>query len=144
MEFKKYNANPKEWKHEGDCVVRAIARATKESWEDVFEDLCNIGKKKCRMPNSPKVYEELLKRIGFIKYSMPKKFDGKRYTIREWVEEHPRFTGVISVAKHLTYVEKGVLIDTWDCSRKSIGNYWVDETGYYEDKENKIVKRVKL
>lgn len=144
MEFKNYNANPKDWKHEGDCVVRAIARATKEEWGTVYDDLYSIGRKKCRMLNSPQVYEELLKVIGFTKCPMPKKINGKRYTIREWVDENPKFTGIISVANHLTYVEEGTLIDTWDCSRKSIGNYWVDYTGYYEAKENKITKKVRL
>lgn len=144
MEFKKFNANPKGWKHEGDCVVRAIARATKEKWEDVYEDLCNIGKKKCRMPNSKKVYEDYLEKIGFTKNKMPKKVDNTKYTIKEWIDENPKFTGIISVANHLTYVEEGVLIDTWDCSRKSIGNYWVDYTDYYKDKEYHIAKRVKL
>ena len=143
MKFEEYNANPKGWKHEGDCVIRAIARATKEEWTTVYDDLCNIGRKKCRMPNSKKVIEEYLKVIGFTKCKMPRKSNNNRYTIREWIEEHPRFTGIISVAKHLTYVEEGTLIDTWDCSKKYISNYWEDYTDYYKTKEKKIETRTK-
>lgn len=124
MEFIKLNVNPKEWKREGDCVIRAIARATCKDWLEVYDDLYRIGRKKCRMMNSQKTYEAYLDELGYTKQKMPRKDNGLRYTIGEYVEEHPEFTGIISVAQHLTYVLNGVLIDTWDCSRKYIGNYW--------------------
>ena len=124
MEFKNYNANPKGWKREPDCVVRAISTATHASWGKTYKDLCELGLKKCMMPNSKLLYEAYLKKIGWEKYKMPKKSNGKRFTIKEYVDLNPNFTGIISVANHLTYVENGVLIDTWNCSNKSMGNYW--------------------
>lgn len=125
MEFTKINVNPKQWKHEGDCVIRAITSATGKTWEEVYKDLTTIGLKKCRMPNSQKVYEAYLEELEFVKCKMPRKKNGLRYTIEDWIIERPNFTGVITVANHMTYVEKGVLIDTWNCSGKSINNYWV-------------------
>lgn len=32
MNLIKTNVNPKEWKHEGDCVVRALAQASGKNW----------------------------------------------------------------------------------------------------------------
>ena len=64
MKFIKYNANPKDWKT-GDCVIRAISTATQQSWDTVYEDLCKIGGKKCRMPNDTLVYSAYLKQHGF-------------------------------------------------------------------------------
>jgi hypothetical protein len=124
MLFEKYNANPKGWKT-GDCVVRALATATGYSWQEVYEILCQKGLKKCRMPNDKIIYEEFLQEEGFIKMKMPRKSDNSRYTINEFVEINKKENMIVSVAKHLTYVSQGKLIDTWNCGRKSIGNYWI-------------------
>ncbi len=127
MKFINCNANPKQWKNEGDCVVRALCKATNLSWEEVYQELCDIGLKKCRMPNSKQVYEEFLKEQGFIKCSMPRHCDNTRYTVREFIETFKEELVVISVANHLTYAENDYLYDTWDCSFKSVGNYWIKE-----------------
>lgn len=131
MEFKKENVNPKEWKHEGDCVVRAIAKANNMSWESTYLRLCDMGLKKCRMPNSQKTYEALLKEYGWIKQKMPVWYDafGKRnrYTVKALADEYPTERMVVSIANHLTFIDKGTLIDTWNCGSKSVGNYWIKE-----------------
>lgn len=130
MEFKQTNLNPKGWKT-GDCVVRAIAAAENLSWEVTYLFLCEVGGKKCRMPNDKQTYEQFLKDRGWIKQKMPVWYDafGKknRYTVQELANEFPDKKMVISVANHLTYVDKGTLIDTWNCGRKSVGNYWIKE-----------------
>ena len=38
MRFIRYNANPKGWKT-GDCVIRAVAAATQQTWDDVYDEL---------------------------------------------------------------------------------------------------------
>lgn len=124
MEFKKFNANPKEWKGEGDCVIRALCTGMNQTWEETYLDLTKLGLKKCRMPNSKRTYEAYLEQKGWIKHKMPRHDDGSRYTVRELIDESPNMKAIISVANHLTYVDTGTLLDTWDCSRKSVGNYW--------------------
>lgn len=130
MEFRKENINPKGWKT-GDCVVRALATATNRSWESTYLTLCDIGVKKCRMPNDKQTYEAFLKENGWVKQKMPVWYDafgGKnRYTVAALADEFPDKRMVISVAHHLTFVDKGTLIDLWDCSSKSVGNYWIKE-----------------
>lgn len=127
MIFQKFNANPKEWKREGDCVVRAISLANNVSWQVTYKQLCELGEKRFRMPNSKPVYEELLKKNGFVKYKMPRHYDNTRYTIKELIDENPNVTMVISLANHLTCAKDGVLYDTWDCSKKSVGNYYIKQ-----------------
>lgn len=128
MEFKQFNANPKQWKREGDCVVRALCVALDQTWEETYKELFELGLKKCTMPNSKSTYEAYLKQKGWVKHKMPVWYDAfgrrQRYTIRALAKEYPDMKAVISVANHLTYVEEGTLIDTWDCSIKSVGNYW--------------------
>jgi hypothetical protein len=121
MTFKKTNLNPK-GKKANDCVVRAIAYATGTSWQSVYQRLAGLGLEMLDMPNSKKVYERYLEKIGWIKHKMPKKLDGKRYTVKEFSNRVP--FAIVSVAKHLTVIDGQNLIDTWDCSYKSVGNYW--------------------
>ena len=147
MRFIKYNANPKGWKT-GDCVVRAIAQANNTSWEVTYQQLCEIGLKKCRMPNDKQTYEALLKQYGWVKQKMPRHTDGTRYTVEELSYEiSPTRTVIISVAHHLTCLKQNVLMDTWDCRNKSVGNYWIKEDNDFcitLDEMNKKVRRVLL
>lgn len=128
MEYYKMNANPKE-KKTGDCVVRAITLATTKSWEEVLTDLFNIAIEEKEMLNSKKCYEKLLENYGFIKYKQPRFSDRTKYQVRELADALPKSEIVISVANHMTYVSKGTLYDTWDCGRKSVGNYWIKAGG---------------
>jgi hypothetical protein len=123
MLFEKVNANPKGWKT-NDCVIRSLALATDYSWGEVYEVLTQKGLKKCRMPNDKIIYEEFLEEEGFIKHKQPRKSDNTKYTVKEWAELNPNIQMIVSVAKHLTYVENNIMMDTWNCSRKSVGNYW--------------------
>lgn len=125
MKFKKFNANPKEWKLEGDCAVRAICTAEGLDWLEVYDALYEIGRKKCRMQNSKQTYENLLDNLGWIKLPMPRHRDNTRYTVEELIDEYTDKTLIISVAHHLTCSKNGVLIDTWNCKHKSVGNYWI-------------------
>lgn len=130
MQFVKENVNPKGWKREGDCVVRALAGANNMKWEDVYSKLCSIGAKKCRMPNSQKTYEKFLEDYGWVKYKMPKHEDGTKYTVQELIDEIPTKVIVISMRNHLSYARKGTLIDTWNCGSKAVGNYWIQTDIY--------------
>ena len=29
------------------------------------------------------------------------------------------------MANHLSFIDKGTLVDTWNCGSKSVGNYWI-------------------
>lgn len=126
MIFKKFNNNPKETKT-GDCVIRAIAQAEDKSWLQIYELLCGIGSIKYRMPNDKLVYENLLEKMGWVKHKMPKHTDNTRYKVEELINDNSNKSMIITVANHMTFAEKGVLIDTWDCRRKSVGNYWTKE-----------------
>ena len=130
MEFVKENLNPKGWKT-GDCVVRALAGANNRSWESTYLALCDIGANKCRMPNDKATYEAFLKDNGWVKQKMPVWYDafGKknRYTVEDLAKEYPNKKMVVSVAHHLTFLDKGTLRDTWNCGSKSVGNYWIKE-----------------
>lgn len=123
MEFIKTNPHPA-GKKTGDCVVRALAIAENKKWIDVYDALCALGRKMAEMPNSKGVYESFLIQNGWTKQKMPKHPNGKRYKLRELADERPNETIVASVVHHLATVRDGKLLDTWDCGRKCVGNYF--------------------
>lgn len=132
MNFFRYNSNPKGWKT-GDCVVRAVSTAIEAayqnmSWSKVYEDLCKIGAKKCRMPNDPHVYGQYLKDNQFKQMKQLKHEDGTKYTVEEVVNEHPNAILLIHCAHHLTCAVRGNLYDTWNCGWRTAGKYWMLDT----------------
>ncbi len=124
MKYLKSNPNPKGHKV-GDCVVRAMSYATNQKWDDTYQELCSIGFILKDMPNGIKTIEEFMKQKGFIKEKMPRRSDNTRYTVKEFVDElYPKGTFIVKIAHHTACIIDGELLDTWDCSYKSVGNFF--------------------
>ena len=123
MQFVKINLNPSGRK-QGDCVCRAIAKASNFNWGVVYRALCAIGNQDFCMPNEKRAYEKYLNQLGFSKRPMPRFPDNSRYTVMEFANANPKGIFVISVANHLTCIVDGVLYDTWNCGGKSVGNFY--------------------
>lgn len=125
MEFIKYNNNPKN-KKTGDCVIRAIATATNSSWEYVYSKLSELGIEQGLMINDSKNWQKYLENLGYIKQKMPRRSDRTRYTLEEFATELAEENKIylVKLAGHLTVIKNKKLIDTWNCSYKSVGNYW--------------------
>lgn len=123
--YKFYNANPKKKLTVGDCVIRAITKASGEEYIKVYDSLCEIGRGLCCPPNWKDAFEEYLKNNGFVKMKQPKKPNGKKYTVTELAKEIKKGRIVVSIARHLTCIVDGTIYDTWDCSQKCVGNYWI-------------------
>lgn len=125
FKFENYNANPFK-KKTGDCVIRAVCVALKEDWEDTYKGMFEVAMKTGYAVSCKENYIEYLKQKGYEMKKMPKKLSGKRYTVKEFIEElaSPKKNYIVNLANHLTCVEKGTLIDIWDCSKKSVGNFW--------------------
>ena len=128
MEFEKTNVNPKGRKT-GDCSTRAIAGTLGISWEEALKLQMEEALKCYYDPTSKQVVERVLMKFGYIKMKQPRKYDGKKYTVGEMNElltEKEMKEGVlITVANHHTCIKDGKVKDTWDCRRKSVGNYYI-------------------
>jgi hypothetical protein len=119
-----HNENPKGSLRAADCVIRAIAKATKQDWETVFTDLAKIALEIKDVPNSKPVYKQYLTEQGYPMQKQPKKSDNTKYTVEEFAKKYNQGTYIISLANHLTVIIDGKIYDTWNCSSKSVGNYW--------------------
>lgn len=124
--FHYYNCNPKGLKTSSDCVVRAIAGGTGLDWKHVYTRLSEIGLDLSRIPVEKATYTEYLFKLGWAKNPQPRKENKRKYTVKEFCELHSKGAYIIKVANHLTYVEDGIIYDTWNCENKTVGNYWSD------------------
>lgn len=119
-----HNENPRGLLRASDCVIRAIAKATNKQWEVVLTDLTEVGLKVKDVPNAKGTYNKYLEQLGYPMQKQPRKKDNTKYTAEEFAKKYNQGIYIISLANHLTVVVDGKIYDTWNCSDKSVGNYW--------------------
>lgn len=124
--FTFYNENPKGKLRAQDCVIRALGYV-EGGYDKVYKELSDIGFELKDANNSDDVIEEFLLRKGWTKWKQPKKENGKKYTVVELGKELPEDLIVCNVTGHMTVIDKGIIIDTWDCGDCCVGNFWTKE-----------------
>lgn len=120
----------------GDCVIRAIAIATGESYADVYAAINALAKsertgKSKRGVSSARngvyrvTYDKYLIAAGWTWTPTMKIGQGCKVHLRR--EELPGGRLIVSLSKHLAAVIDGALHDTHDCSRdgaRCVYGYW--------------------
>lgn len=120
---KYYNPNPLK-KETGDCVVRAITKATGKDWDTVYKELFEIGFEMKVMPNSDEAWKEYLLRNGFEYCKIPVKKGQKRPTVDSFTRQNKEGTYVLRVANHIVTSQDGYYYDLWDSGDKSLYGYY--------------------
>ena len=110
--YRYFNPNPLN-KSVGDCVIRALAKATDQSWKDVLLQLFTYSYHMADMPSSNSVWGNYLKTKGFVQVSLPNTCP-ECYTVQDFCEEHPYGTYVLATGTHVIAVEDGDYYDSWD------------------------------
>ena len=124
MAYINYNANPKGLKT-GDCVIRALSKATGKSWDEVYTELFEIAFKKKRLPNEDSVYKAFLKNNNFIESPARRNEFGKMISVEEFSKSVDADTMyIIHTRRHLTVVFNGDIYDTWNTSRQTAGKFY--------------------
>lgn len=130
--FTFYNANPL-GKITGDCIVRALSTALKQTWEETYRELVELGINCGYSMGDKKNIERYLKSKGFYKHKQPKNEDGTKLTGVEfcgWLQatEQAPYVNVIANigTHHIVAIINGKVQDTWDSSDGCIGNYWTE------------------
>lgn len=115
--FRYYNANSHN-RNVKDCAIRSISLATGKSWDYTYKELSEAARKKGMMMDNVKFLEDYLDdrydRLCF--YS---------HTIREFIEENPYGTYIISMPGHLTCVIDGINYDTFSTLDRTMWCAWV-------------------
>lgn len=97
----------------GDCVVRAICKATGESWDKTFVGLAVTGLDLADMPSANAVWGAYLHRKGYIRRTLLDKCP-ECYSVRDFAEEHPRGVYILALSGHVVTVKDGSYYDAWD------------------------------
>lgn len=112
MAFIFFNPNPA-GKFVGDCVVRAISKATGQSWEKSYIGIVEKGLNMRDMPSANRVWAAYLKDLGFNKYIIPNTCP-ECYSIRDFAYENPNGVFILGTGTHVVCVCDGNYYDTWD------------------------------
>ena len=123
MSYEFFNPNPKGILV-GDCVIRALAKALRKSWTDVYSDICVKGLEMADMPSSNIVWGTYLMDHGFHRVELPRMMNAI-----DFCREHPRGEFVLCTGTHIIAVEDGTIYDAWDSSLCMIYYYWERKNG---------------
>lgn len=107
----------------GDCVIRAIAVATGQSWREVYRDLCEEGEKQGDLPNSNAVWGNYLRKLGAKQFLLPESCPAC-VTVRAFCERYPEGIYVIGTGSHAAAVIDGDYYDAWDCGAAVPTIFW--------------------
>ena len=121
--FRYYNCNPHH-RRTADCVIRAIAAGTGETWEKVLQDLTEYMLRDGHMLNTPELYGKYLEDHGWTKQKQPVQSNGRKVRIGEFVKKFKGCAIVHAGSGHITYIAEGNVWDIWDTSNEIMGNYW--------------------
>lgn len=123
--YSAYNPNPI-GARVGDCTVRAIAKATGQSWERVYMGLCVDGFSLGDMPSANHVWGAYLRRNGFRRHALPDTFPDC-CTVADFCRDHPHGVYVLAISGHVVCAVDGDWYDTWDSGGEIPVYYWAKE-----------------
>ena len=104
-----------------DCVIRSISIAMRKPYAEVFTEMMALGLEMGAYPNHDKVWIKYLESNGSKKNRPPRDEYGKLIKLRDW---DFKGTAVVRNSRHLTAVDGGTVIDSWDCRRRPVNSYW--------------------
>ena len=117
-------ANPNPCRQEEpDCVVRAIAIATDQSWKKVHRDLCMLSCERCTMPSVNWLWGLYLEKCGYEK-SIPHEKCPECMTVREFCRIYPEGTYVIGTGTHAVAVINGNYWDIWNSGDETVSYFY--------------------
>ena len=113
-------------KRVGDCVKRAIAKATGKDYKEV-----SLGLNRHKKITGAKTFNSDYNWLSYIenvcggtKMSFPAVKGQKRMNGERFCKAYPKGSYVLQMAGHLTACVDGVIYDTWDCSEKCVYRAW--------------------
>ena len=107
----------------GDCVIRALAIATGQSWRDTYRQLCDLGERYADLPNSNMIWNMFLRRRGAKQFLLPENCP-ECITVQAFCERYPEGIYVIGTGDHAICVIDGDWYDTFDSGTEVPGYFW--------------------
>lgn len=117
-----YNPNP-ESSRVGDCVIRAIAKATNQSWKDTYIAIALQGYIMHDMPSANRVWGAYLRSKGFQQRHIECN-DPDSYTVANFAADNPNGIYILALSGHVVCICNGDWYDTWDSGGETPIYYW--------------------
>jgi len=118
------NVNPHNRKTD-DCYVRCLTKAFCIDYSVILGALVGISLKTGYAINSKQVIKEFMKQHGKEMLNQPRHADNTKYTGKQFCDMFKTGTYVCYIGgHHITVIIDGKIHDIWNCSGKTIGNYW--------------------
>ncbi len=112
--FQYYNNNPF-GRRVNDCVVRAIALATRRSWDDTYQQLSNFARKEGITFSEIEFINEYLSNL----YPRFCQREGNKITtVGDFSKLELKGRWLITMSGHITCVIDGIIYDTFDPSER--------------------------
>lgn len=112
--YQYFNPNPERLKT-GDCVVRAIALALGQSWEQTYIELSVQGYLMHDIMSSNAVWDAYLKRKGYFRAAVPNECPDC-YTMSDFADDYPKGIYIVGTGTHAVAIIDGIICDAWDSS----------------------------
>jgi len=112
-----------------DCMVRAVCNITGEPYENIHRIMYGHGWRASRNSSKGNWEDQITKTLEDLGFSWARiSFPGvkgeKRMTAQKLSELNPSKKYIIRVSKHVSALDQGYLLDTWDCSSKCVYFAW--------------------
>lgn len=124
MSYIYFNPNPS-GKCVGDCVIRAIAKLTRQDWINTYWQIAEQGAKIFDMPSSNAVWASYLNRLGYRRFVIPDNVGD--YTVRDFCIDNPVGKYLLATGSHVVTVIDGDYYDAWDSSDEVPIYFWTKE-----------------
>ena len=106
-----------------DCVIRAVAIATDQSWRQTYRELCGLGEIMADLPNSNAVWGRYLREKGAKQFLLPEACP-ECITVQAFADRYPEGVYVIGTGGHAVAVIDGDWYDSWDSFAEVPSIFW--------------------
>lgn len=112
MNFIQYNPNPR-GNRVGDCVIRAISKATGQDWETTYAGVSACGFELADLPSADHVWGAYLRKHGYSR-RLVDDHGQDVYTVDDFCRDNPTGTYILAISGHVVCVIDGKYYDSWD------------------------------